>query len=115
MLHSYKAVYVPGKGIARFIHLQQLNEIQQEEGLRAANRLTARYIQFQRQKMKVKLAVHLFSSSVAKGLQLARELKIKGFEQSEPTKYMCTVIDRLFDNLNSTSPRGHRCKGPLTI
>lgn len=64
--------------------------------------------------MKVKLAAQLFSSSVAKGLKLARLLGVAGFEDSEPTEYLCTVIDRLFDILNSKSPRVLNFKAPLT-
>jgi hypothetical protein len=113
-LHCYKAISVPGKGIARFHHLRLLNDTQNEEGLRGANRLTTRHIDFVRQKMKVKLAAQLFSSSVAKALNLARLLGVVGFDDSEPTEYLCTVIDRLFDILNSKSPRALNFKAPLS-
>ena len=44
-LHCYKAISLPGKGIARFHHFRLLNDTQ-KEGLRAANRLTTRHIDF---------------------------------------------------------------------
>jgi len=114
-LHSYKAIAIPGKGIAQFEHFRKLHLTQEEEGLRAGNRLTARHVDFVCQKMKVKLAAQLFSASVAKALELARCLKLKGLEHTEGTQYLCTVMDRLFDILNSKSPRGHGFKAALTL
>ena len=64
--------------------------------------------------MEVKLAAQLLSSSVAKGLQLARSLGLKGFQDSEPTEHLCIVIDRLFDVLNSKNLRANHYKAPLS-
>lgn len=114
-LHAYKAILIPSKGVARFQHFRLLQITQEDEGLRAGNRLTARHVEFQRQKMKVKLAAQLFSSSVAKGLNLARTLGLQGFADSEGTEHLCMVIDRLFDIFNTKSRRGRGFKGPLTV
>ncbi|CAK9292764.1 unnamed protein product [Gordionus sp. m RMFG-2023] len=51
--------------------------------------------------MKVKLAVQVFSSSVAKGILLAQELKIDGFENCESTVDFIQMIDQMFDFLNT--------------
>ncbi|XP_065324717.1 uncharacterized protein LOC135931493 isoform X3 [Gordionus sp. m RMFG-2023] len=44
--------------------------------------------------MKVRLAVQVFSSSVAKGILLAQELKIDGFENCESTVDFIQIIDQ---------------------
>ncbi|CAK9292493.1 unnamed protein product [Gordionus sp. m RMFG-2023] len=62
--------------------------------------------------MKVKLAVQVFSSSVAKAILLAQELKIDGFENCESTVDFIQMIDQMFDFLNT---RNILAKGILGI
>lgn len=48
-----KRIEVPGIGTASWNHIVRLHELQEREQLRAANKLTARHIKFEQQKMKV--------------------------------------------------------------
>lgn len=56
-------------GIIAWNHIKNLYlhyEFQQEEGLRAANKLTNKHIQFQNNRMNVKLAIETLSKSAYK-------------------------------------------------
>lgn len=44
---------IPGIGIARWSHIMRLNQLQQKEGLHAANKLSDRHVYYQQQIMKV--------------------------------------------------------------
>ena len=114
-LHKYEAFKWPEAGLVKFSHLKTIVDIQEEAGLKAANKLTRRHIEFQRQKMKVKLAAQVFSRSVAKTLELGRELQIASLEDSAATQAFTEVIDGLFDILNSRSFHGHGLKYPITV
>jgi hypothetical protein len=115
MLSQYGSVNAPGIGTISWSYIVKLHELQPKEGLRAANRLTSADVFFEQQKMKVKLAAQVFSSSVASALSFVRRLGISGFEDSEPTEYFISVVDRLFDIFNSRSPRAKGFKRPLNI
>ena len=65
--------------------------------------------------MKVKLAAQLFSDSVSKALALAQTLNIDGFEDCYPTQHLCSVVNNLFDILNSKSVFGKEYKAPLSL
>ena len=58
----------------KWSYIEELHKLQQEEGLRAGNKLHERHIEFKRQKMKVKLAAQTLSSSVANALIFAKTL-----------------------------------------
>ena len=92
MLHAYKTVSIPGVGLAKYEHLECLQKVQEDKGLRAANKNT-RHIEFSQQKMKVKLAAQLFSASVGKALVLGRVLGVAGLENSEATECLCLTND----------------------
>jgi hypothetical protein len=106
---------IPNVGNAQFEHLRLLHGVQETEGLRAANKLTVRHVEFHQQKMKVKLAAQLFSDSVSKALALAQTLNIDGFEDCYPTQHLCSVVNNLFDILNSKSVFGKEYKAPLSL
>jgi len=53
----------------KWSHIKELFPLQSEEGLRLANKLTRNHIEWERQKMKFKLAVQIFSQSVADALK----------------------------------------------
>lgn len=63
-----------------FQYLELLLELQENQGLHLANKISKSHILFQKQKMKVKLATQLFSNSVADALEYWRsKLQIKKF------------------------------------
>ncbi|CAK9292752.1 unnamed protein product [Gordionus sp. m RMFG-2023] len=82
-------------------HIQNLHKLQECEGLRAANKLRKAHIAFQKQKMKVKLAVQVFSASVANSLLFAQHQEIPGFENCDGTINFILMIDQMFDYLNT--------------
>lgn len=94
-------------------YIKLLQNIQQEEGLKLANKLSVRHIEFHNQKMKVNLAVQIFSRSVACALATLRQLGYEGFRNSESTEKFLYVINDLFDILNSRSSHARGYKAPL--
>ena len=68
-------------------HIKLLHKIQSEEGLSFANKLGIRHIDFANQKMKVRLAAQVLSSSVADAIQFMMDCKVPGFEVIVCTSY----------------------------
>ena len=64
-LEAFKEIILNGTGKASWCDIVRLHKLQKYEGLRAGNRLTAAHVQFQQQKMEVRLAAQTLSSSVA--------------------------------------------------
>jgi len=113
-LEAMQQIIIPGTGTARWSDIVRLHELQHVEGLRAANKLSTAHIQFQQQKMKVRLAAQTLSASVGKALQFLEANKITGFTDTCGTQYFIFHIDRLFDIFNSRSPRCTGYKQALT-
>jgi len=108
LLCEYQIIKVPNVGSAKWQHIDLLHKEQKSQGLNLGNRLSQQHIQYKQQKMKVRLAVQVISSSVAQALKYMREQGYSGFEHTEATEYLLFVVDRLFDILNS---RTMRCAG----
>lgn len=95
-------------------YIVQLQELQEKEGLHAATKLRAAHIQWQKQKMKVNLAVQTLSASVADAIDFCREdLELPQFKNSEGTVKFIRMFDKLFDFLNSRNPVAKGFKAPL--
>lgn len=76
-----------------YYYLEALYNLQENKGLHLANKIKKPHIFFQKQKMKVKLATQLFSSSVADALEYCRsELKLKQFKDCEGTVNFINII-----------------------
>jgi DNA transposase THAP9 len=110
LLNEYQVLTVPGIGKARWQHIENLHKKQKMEGLTLANRLSKRHVEYKLQKMKVRLAVQVFSSSVAQAMEYLRTVGLQEFVDSYPTERLLTVVDRLFDVLNSRSINSHGYK-----
>ena len=94
--------------------LVQLQELQESEGLRLANKLRSAHINWKPQKMKVNLAAQALSSSVADALEYCEgKLKLSQFQGCGPTVTFIRVFDRLFDVLNSRNPLARNYKAPI--
>ena len=94
-------------GEVKWIFFQNLNTIQEEEGLKLGNKLSSQHLQFEKHKMNVRLAAQTLSSSVADAIAFLDILmKLPGFQDSEGTVNFARTIDRLFDILNSRNPMG---------
>lgn len=97
-------------------YVVRLQELQELEGLRLANKLRACHIQWRQQKMKVNLAAQAISKSTADSVEyLNKILGYKEFEDSEGTVKFFRVIDGLFDFSNSKNPFAKGLKAPLTV
>ncbi|KAL7383197.1 hypothetical protein ABVT39_006240 [Epinephelus coioides] len=114
MLQAYSSIISPA-GIVRWSHITELNNVQEKEGLHAANKITRKHINFSSQKMKVSLAVQTLSQSVGKALQMVKEAGYPQFKDCSPTVEFIEVIDRLFDVMNSRNPRAKGFKAPLRL
>ena len=94
----------------KFIGL--LHDVQEEEGLQFGNKLSAKHIEYKRNKMNVKLAAQTLSSSVADSIEFLRKSGDPRFQGSEGTIEFIRVVDRLFDLLNSRNPYAIGYKKP---
>lgn len=102
-----------GKKI-RWQYIEELNKLQEEEGLRLGNKLRMAHIEWRKQKMKVNLATQVFSRSVADALEYCnKELNLPQFEGCEETVEFIRKIDGAFDVLNSRNPLGKGLKAPM--
>lgn len=89
-----------------FSYLELLLDVQEKEGLHLATKITKAHIAFEKQKMKVRLATQLFSSSVADALEYCRsQLSMQQFQDCEGTINFINIMNNVFDVLNSHSIR----------
>lgn len=101
-LHDLKIIKDGEGNQIKWEFLKNLMEIQEKEGLHLGNKLRKAHIYFSDQKMRVKLAVQLFSRSVADAIDFCREiLNMKEFENSEATANFVRIFNDSFDVLNS--------------
>jgi len=95
-------------------YIEELNKLQEKEGLRLGNKLRSAHIDWRKQKMKVNLAAQVFSSSVADAIQYCNlNLKLPQFRGSEATVEFLRHIDSAFDVLNSRNPLAQGTKAPM--
>ncbi len=74
--------------------MERLVELQNDSGLKAANRLSTRHVDFEEQKMKTRLCLQVFSNSAAIAIDVCRILEIKGFEGSVATVRFLQRLDK---------------------
>lgn len=92
----------------------KLLELQENEGLHLGNKLKKDHVNYIKQKMKVRLATQLFSTSVADALQYCQDNGIPGFEDCNGTITFLRVFNNLFDIFNSRNMRATGWKKALT-
>lgn len=94
--------------------VEELNKLQEREGLHLANKLTKRHINFRNNVMKVKLATQVYSESVANAIKTCREdLNMDAFRDSEETENFIKKMNIMFDIFNSRAMRQFEYKKPL--
>lgn len=71
-------------GIIDYTYIEKLIYHQEATGLRLANKLTRQHLNWQGNKMKVRLAAQVLSSSTADSLDYLRR-NISGFKEAGPT------------------------------
>lgn len=109
-----KEMYFENRKIS-FQYVKNLHRLQEEIGLKFANRLLPTHIYFQNKKMKVSLATQTISSSVADAIDYLRTDKHIQFLDSEATTQFIRVFDKLFDLLNSRNAYSTGFKSPLSL
>ncbi|XP_037079496.1 uncharacterized protein LOC119100514 [Pollicipes pollicipes] len=96
------------------VFMAALYDLQHSEGIRAANKLSRLHVQYEKNKMKVKLAAQLFSSSVGKALLYLEESGHYDFIGAGATARFVLLVDQAFDYLNGSNPHGKSFKTPAT-
>ncbi|KAL4088784.1 hypothetical protein QTP88_023868 [Uroleucon formosanum] len=81
--------------------------------LKFANKLTSVHIGWKNNKMKVKLAAQLLSSSTAKALQYLKDNNFQRFGDCEATNEYCKSTDQIFIILNSRCSFSKGYKSPI--
>lgn len=82
--------------------IKKLHKLQEENSLHFGNKITKRHIFFRNQIMKVSLATQTLSRSVADAIKLCDQvLKSRQFSDSGPTVEFITIMNDIFDVLNS--------------
>ena len=95
-------------------YITDLSVLQDKEGFTLANKLNSEHINWEKHKMKVKLAAQTFSSSVADALEfLKTDMNLESFQGCAATIQFIRNIDRLFDFLNSRHPMMKGFKSPI--
>lgn len=77
--------------------IRQLYNLQRVLSMRLANKLTKDHVNYEGQKMKVKLAAQTLSNSVATALELLRRRLVRGFQDVGPLVTLLRTVDELFD------------------
>lgn len=82
-------------GVIDYKYIEDLHKLQENIGLRLANKLTKRHMNWKNMKMKVKLAAQMLSSSVADALEYLQQTDEK-FKEAMPTvkfiRQVCLII-----------------------
>ena len=114
-LADLKVVLDDAKCEVKWDHIKILHSFQEDEGLKIGNKLSKGHIEFQRQKMNVKVAAQTFSSSVADAIEYLMTSGHPKFADAEETIRFICIIDMLFDLLNTRNPFGKGLKKPLSL
>lgn len=92
----------------KFIEWKYIDELEKvsRNGALLTHKLTKKHTEeYTRNRMKVRLAVETFSTSVADSIEMLRQRKHPKFIDSEPTIRFIRMMDKLFDIFNSRDPR----------
>lgn len=109
-------VFIDDEGhYIKWSYIKALFELQELEGLKFANKLSRKHIEFHRHKMNVKIAGQTLSSSVADAIEFLMVSQHPSFLGANSTIRFIRVIDKLFDMLNSRNPNGKHFKKPLYL
>lgn len=102
------------EGAINWNYFEKLYEVQTNLTLKLANKINQNHIMWHQNKMKVKLATQMLSSSTADALLFLKDIRMQGFQNIDATVKFCRTIDHIFDFLNSRNPFGKGVKTPIT-
>ncbi|KAG7453457.1 DNA transposase THAP9 [Solea senegalensis] len=101
------------RGDIRWQYIVELSKLQEVEGQRLGDKLKMAHERWEKEKMKVRLATQVFSSSVADALEYCnKHLHLPQFRGCEETVDFLRTIDAALDVLNSRNLLGKRNKKP---
>lgn len=100
LLGEYSIIESPD-GTVRWSYITNLQDLQEEAGLRLGNRLCSRHLNFHKMKMKVNLAAQTLSSSVASALTCLQEAGHTSFQGCEATVKFIQVGYRGYKTIKS--------------
>ena len=103
------------KRFVKWEHITVLQNLQEDIGLKFANKLGNSHINFHRQKMNVKITAQTLSNSVADAIEFLMLSGHPSFHDAQGTLDFIRTINQLFDLLNSRSPFGKDLKKPLFL
>lgn len=87
--------------------LENLNELQLNEGLHLGNKLRSAHLNFKKKVMNVRLAVQVFSQSVADALKICCEqIQLPEFKNSKATWEFLEMFNNIFDIFNTKNASG---------
>lgn len=101
VLASKKIIYNKNKKAIEWRFIENLAQYQREQKINIDNKINKRHIQWDRNKMCVRIAAETMSNSVADAIDLLRNKNVTGFEQSEATTEYLRMVNNTFDLLNS--------------
>lgn len=103
-LGTYKTLYDEDGQIIRWADFENLVKIQEEKGLHLGCKATRRHLNWQREKMRVKLAAQTFSESTARAMRYLRErFGCDSKYSSQGTEMFFRTFNNIFDILNARS------------
>ena len=113
MWATEKKLFLPGQKPICWDYVEKLVDVQQYEGLYAANKLRSEHIHFQGKKMKVRLSSQIFSESAADALRMAEAIGMPGFEDCTDTADYLHTVNNTFDICNSRFPFAYGSKSAI--
>lgn len=101
-LGDWGVLYDKNGQLIKWDYFKELVTIQDKTGLHCGTKIRSRHINYQKEKMKVKLACQTFSSSVADAFLYCSDiLKLEAFKNVNATITFCKNINNIFDFLNT--------------
>jgi hypothetical protein len=100
-------------GVVKFEHFVKLVEFQEKLDFKLENKLNGGHINFERDTMKTRLVVQLFSRSVAKSLKFLMKIGVLEFIDAHATIKFCEIMDEIFDILNTRSHNAEMNKAAI--
>lgn len=101
ILASEKVLYDAGKSKIEWKYFELLEQYRAEQGLTLTHKLNKKHIQWDRNKMKVSLAVQTLSDSVADSMEFLMKNGYEEFADCSATIKFIRCFNKLFDTLNS--------------
>lgn len=112
-LGNKKIIYDGENGKIEWKYFEELVSIQIDKNMNLGNKITKTHIDYQSNKMNVRLAAETLSNSVASSFDYLRKIMIESFADSEATGKYARIVNNLFDIMNSKLNQTH-FKRPLS-